>query len=50
MLVGTFGPHNVGNTSAQTHTASVCILFSMIELLLYTGCLNCSHFTTFYIY
>ncbi len=34
--VGTFGPHNVGNTSTQTHTAPVCILFSMIELLLYT--------------
>ncbi len=23
--VGTFGPHNVGHTSTQTHTASVCI-------------------------
>ncbi len=33
ILVGTYGPHN---TSTQTHTASVCILFSMIELLLYT--------------
>ncbi len=36
ILVGTYGPHSVGNTSTQTHTASVCILFSMIELLLYT--------------
>ncbi len=36
ILVGTFGPHNVGYTSTQTHTASVCILFYMIDLLLYT--------------
>ncbi len=36
ILVGTFGPHNVGNTSTQTHSLWICILFSMIELLLYT--------------
>ncbi len=46
----------MGTFGTQKYTSSVCILFSVIELLLYTvvyiatykGCLNGTHFTTLY--